>query len=73
MVPVLERRHCFRSLAEGNLIAGAIGRDGRGDEIAADLECVYALFPRLKERHRLIAGLTSGGEPQMTVIARAPM
>ncbi|MBV8698608.1 ABC transporter ATP-binding protein [Bradyrhizobium sp.] len=74
VVPVLEGRHCFASLTvEENLIAGAIGRDARRSEIAADLERVYALFPQLKERRSSTAGLTSGGEQQMTAIGRALM
>ena len=42
-------------------------------ETADDLDRIYNLFPRLKERRRSPAGLTSGGEQQMTVIGRALM
>ncbi|CCD88168.1 High-affinity branched-chain amino acid transport ATP-binding protein [Bradyrhizobium sp. ORS 285] len=74
LVPVLEGRHCFASLSvEENLITGAIGRDARRGEIAADLERVYALFPQLTRHRRSVAGLTSGGEQQMTAIGRALM
>ncbi len=45
---------------------------GRGQQ-AALLDKVYALFPRLKERHRQVAGLMSGGEQQMLAIGRAMM
>ncbi|MBQ6111450.1 MAG: ATP-binding cassette domain-containing protein, partial [Synergistaceae bacterium] len=38
-----------------------------------DLEKVYALFPRLKERYRQLAGTLSGGEQQMLAMARALM
>jgi branched-chain amino acid transport system ATP-binding protein len=72
LAQVLEGRHCFPSLSvEENLIVGALGRDSRGAEIAQGLERIYAIFPRLKERRRSLAGLTSGGEQQMTAIGRA--
>ncbi|TIT58301.1 MAG: ATP-binding cassette domain-containing protein, partial [Mesorhizobium sp.] len=74
LVPVLEGRHCFKSLTvEDNLVAGGIGRSGRRAEISADLERIYAFFPRLKEKRRTLSGLTSGGEQQMTAIGRALM
>jgi branched-chain amino acid transport system ATP-binding protein len=74
LVQVLEGRHCFRSLTvEENLIAGALGRSSNRRETAADLERVYAYFPRLKEKRRTKSGLTSGGEQQMTAIGRALM
>ncbi len=48
-LPVLEGRHCFASLTvEENLVTGAMGRDARRAEIAADLDRVCALFPHLK-------------------------
>jgi len=37
------------------------------------LECVYAIFPHLRDKRRAQAGLTSGGEQQMTAIGRALM
>jgi branched-chain amino acid transport system ATP-binding protein len=74
LVPVLEGRHCFRTLTvEENLITGAIGRDAGRNEIKTDLDRVYALFPKLKERRQSLSGLTSGGEQQMTAIGRALM
>ncbi len=74
LVPVLEGRHCFRSLTvEENLITGAIGRDARRSEVRADLDRVYALFPPLKKRRLSLSGFTSGGEQQMTAIGRALM
>jgi branched-chain amino acid transport system ATP-binding protein len=41
--------------------------------VAADLEKVYAFFPRLKQRRTSQSGYTSGGEQQMTAIGRALM
>lgn len=74
LVQVLEGRHCFRSLSiEENLLTGALGRSASRAEAAQDLEKVYALFPRLKERRRTAAGLTSGGEQQMAAIGRGLM
>jgi branched-chain amino acid transport system ATP-binding protein len=72
LVQVLEGRHCFRSLSiEENLVTGGLGRGSRRAEIAEDLERVYSLFPRLKTKRRIAAGLASGGEQQMTAIGRA--
>ncbi|MEO6624723.1 MAG: ATP-binding cassette domain-containing protein, partial [Burkholderiaceae bacterium] len=45
---------------------------GRAD-IAADLERVYAYFPRLKTRRQAMSGFTSGGEQQTTAVGRALM
>src|SRR2546423_9162155 len=73
-VQVMEGRHCFGHLTiEENLLTGAFTRrDGRA-AIRADLERVYAYFPRLKERRNSLAGYTSGGEQQMCAIGRALM
>lgn len=74
LVPVLEGRRCFAHLTvEENLITGGLGCGARRKEIADGLERVYAAFPRLAERRRSLAGLTSGGEQQMTAIGRALM
>jgi branched-chain amino acid transport system ATP-binding protein len=55
-----------------NLRMGAyLRRDVKG--IAADLEYVFGIFPRLKEREKQTAGTLSGGEQQMLAIARALM
>ena len=66
-----EGRHCFpRMTVRENLDMGAyLRRDGHGE----DLERVYELFPRLKERERQKAGTMSGGEQQMLAIGRALM
>jgi branched-chain amino acid transport system ATP-binding protein len=67
-----EGRHVFpRMSVRENLDLGAHRR--RGDGIAEDLERVYSLFPRLKERQRQKAGMMSGGEQQMLAIGRALM
>ncbi|MGA8863354.1 MAG: ABC transporter ATP-binding protein [Gallionella sp.] len=55
-----------------NLLMGAYSRSDN-DEIAADLEKMYRLFPRLSERKHQLAGTLSGGEQQMVVMARALM
>jgi branched-chain amino acid transport system ATP-binding protein len=66
-----EGRHCFaRMTVRENLDMGAyLRRDGYRE----DLERVYQLFPRLKERERQKAGTMSGGEQQMLAIGRAVM
>jgi branched-chain amino acid transport system ATP-binding protein len=67
-----EGRHVFpRMTVRENLDLGAHRR--RGEGIAQDLERVYSLFPRLKERQRQKAGMMSGGEQQMLAIGRALM
>jgi branched-chain amino acid transport system ATP-binding protein len=73
-VQVMEGRHCFGHLTiEENLLTGAFTRrDGRA-AIKADIDRVYAYFPRLKERRESMAGYTSGGEQQMCAIGRALM
>ena len=71
MVP--EGRGVFGGLTiEENLAMGAYTRKDR-DGIRADIERVYALFPRLKERRRQTAGTLSGGEQQMLAMGRALM
>jgi branched-chain amino acid transport system ATP-binding protein len=68
-----EGRHCFqRMTVRENLDLGAyLRRDAAG--ILSDVERVYDLFPRLKERERQKAGTMSGGEQQMLAIGRALM
>src|SRR5690349_14369720 len=73
-----EGRKVFGPLSvEDNLLLGAYGRlprfFGYRARAAADLERVYALFPRLLERRRQSAGTLSGGEQQMLAIGRALM
>ena len=73
-IQVMEGRRCFAHLTvEDNLLTGAFTRRDGKAAIAADLERVYAYFPRLKERRNSTAGYTSGGEQQMCAIGRALM
>ena len=74
VVQVMEGRHCFGHLTvEENLLTGAYTRGASRAEVRADLERVYAFFPRLRQRRQSMAGFTSGGEQQMTAIGRALM
>ena len=67
-----EGRRIFpRLTVSENLRLGAYARSDGG--IAADLENVLTLFPRLKERLKQKGGTLSGGEQQMLAIARALM
>jgi branched-chain amino acid transport system ATP-binding protein len=67
-----EGRHCFaRMTVRENLDLGAYRR--RDGDIDEDLDRVFDLFPRLKERERQKAGTMSGGEQQMLAIGRALM
>jgi len=74
---VPEGRQVFNPLTvEENLELGAYLRyraGGQKSEIAADLERMFQMFPRLKERRRQAAGTLSGGEQQMLAIGRALM
>jgi len=71
MVP--EGRGVFGALTiEENLAMGAYIRHDR-DGVHADIDRVFDLFPRLKERRRQTAGTLSGGEQQMLAIGRALM
>ena len=73
IAPVLEARRLFpRMTVYENLEIGAYTRK-RGPEFDEDLERVYTLFPRVKERRTQIAGTLSGGEQQMVAIGRALM
>jgi len=71
MVP--EGRGVFGGLTiEENLAMGAYVRNDR-DGVKADVERVFTLFPRLRERRRQTAGTLSGGEQQMLAMGRALM
>jgi branched-chain amino acid transport system ATP-binding protein len=73
LVQVLEGRHCFPHLTvEENLVMGAVSRAVSRRELATELDRIYAVFPRLRDRRRSKAGYTSGGEQQMVAIGRAP-
>lgn len=68
---VPEGRRVFGNLTVmENLLMGAYLRK---DDISKDLEFVFTLFPRLKEREKQKAGTLSGGEQQMLAISRAFM
>ena len=70
---VPEGRMVFANLTiQENLDMGAFLRRDRAG-MAADLDYVFTLFPRLKERRRQSAGTLSGGEQQMLAIGRALM
>ena len=73
MAQVPEGRHVFsRMTVEENLRMGAyILSDQK--KISDNLEMVYSHFPRLKERHKQMAGTLSGGEQQMLATGRALM
>ena len=68
-----EGRHCFqRMTVRENLDLGAyLRRDKAG--INGDMDQIFDLFPRLKEREKQKAGTMSGGEQQMLAIGRALM
>ena len=73
IAPVLEARRLFpRMTVYENLEMGAYTRQ-RGPEFEQDLERVYGLFNRVKERRNQLAGTLSGGEQQMVAIGRALM
>ena len=68
-----EGRHVFADLTvKENLSIGAYLRKDKA-EIEKDLQWVYSLFPRLKERNWQYAGTLSGGEQQMLAVGRALM
>jgi len=69
---VPENRRLFADMTvRENLELGAVLR-GR-ETLAADLERIYGLFPRLDERQHQLAGTLSGGEQQMVAMGRALM
>jgi branched-chain amino acid transport system ATP-binding protein len=72
IAPVPEGRRIFgRLTVEDNLQMGAYVRSDKG--IGQDMERIYELFPRLKERRTQVAGTLSGGEQQMLAMGRALM
>ena len=71
MVP--ENRRLFKRMTvKENLEIGAFLREDRGN-LAADMERIFELFPRVKERLNQKAGTLSGGEQQMVAVGRAMM
>ena len=72
LVMVPEGRGTFaRMTITENLQMGAFIREDK--EVDADIEKVFAIFPRLKERRAQLAGTMSGGEQQMLAMGRALM
>ena len=73
LVMVPEGRGVFsRMTITENLQMGAFVRNDQKD-IAADIDRVFGIFPRLKERRNQLAGTMSGGEQQMLAMGRALM
>ena len=73
IAPVLEARRLFpRMTVLENLEMGAYTQP-RGAQFDDDIERVYSLFPRVKERRNQVSGTLSGGEQQMVAIGRALM
>ena len=73
MAHIPEGRHVFtRMSVEENLEMGAFSLKDQSD-LKKDLDMVYGLFPRLKERRNQKAGTLSGGEQQMLAMGRALM
>ena len=75
MCLVPEKRELFGSMrGADNLVLGAYRRKRAGEKSFLDqMEVVYGLFPRLKERAKQDAGTLSGGERQMLAVGRALM
>ncbi len=75
MCLVPEKRELFASMTvEDNLVLGAYRRKRAGERNFLDqLDHVFDLFPRLKERRQQAAGTLSGGERQMLAVGRALM
>lgn len=73
MAHIPEGRHVFtRMSVEENLEMGVFSLKDQSD-LKKDLDMVYGLFPRLKERRNQKAGTLSGGEQQMLAMGRALM
>ncbi len=73
---VPERRQIFASMSVmDNLVLGAYHRYQRNEHaaLARDLEFVFEIFPRLRERTKQMAGTLSGGEQQMVALGRGWM
>ena len=70
---VPQGRRVFRSLTVQENLAVAARKPRGGLPLLWTLDSVYGIFPRLRERHRQMAGSLSGGEQQMLAIARALM
>ena len=77
VLQVPEGRHVFPGLTvEENLLVGTVASKGmrlKPGNNSEDMEMVFAIFPRLKERGKQLAWSMSGGEQQMLAIGRALM
>ena len=74
VVLVPETRELFTDMVVAdNLLLGAYVHRRKSAQVNEDLEKVYALFPRLRERREQLAGTLSGGERQMLALGRALM
>ncbi len=71
MVPEGRRIYPYMSVKDNLLMGAYLRRDGAG--IRSDLERIFALFPRVRERLGQQAGTLSGGEQEMVVVGRALM
>ncbi|MEW6398537.1 MAG: ABC transporter ATP-binding protein [Bacillota bacterium] len=71
LVPQGRRLFAALTVRENLLMGSYLRREPAG--VTADLERVYELFPRLKERENQLAGTLSGGEQQMCALARGLM
>ena len=73
MVLIPEDRHLFTEMTvQENLLMGAFNRRAR-KRIKENFDLVYALFPKLAERSKQMAGTLSGGESRMLTVARGLM
>lgn len=73
LIQVPEGRRIFANLTvKENLEMGAYTRKDKA-QVKKDMEWVYELFPRMKERLRQVAGTLSGGEQQMLAMGRSLM
>jgi branched-chain amino acid transport system ATP-binding protein len=74
IIHVPEGRHIFPSMSVGeNIEMGAFQRKASRAELNEDMDRVFTLFPRMKERRKQAGGTLSGGEQQMLAIGRALM
>ncbi|NLB53515.1 MAG: ABC transporter ATP-binding protein [Syntrophomonadaceae bacterium] len=73
LIQIPEGRELFPGMSvQDNLLMGAFSKEHR-KKANKNMEKVYELFPRLKERYKQMAGSLSGGEQQMVAIGRGLM
>jgi len=74
VILVPETRELFTDMVVAdNLLLGAYVHRRNGAQVKDDLDRIYSLFPRLRERREQLAGTLSGGERQMLALGRALM